>query len=312
MDRLSWLRIVSCILALAGCALLLRGIEIDRLLGALNGAAWAWVLLAAAINMTINLAARIGRWSALLAPLPHQRAPTRMELAHVMLASGALSNLLPGRAGEGLRTIALSKRNGFPLTSVIASQLLEKLVEATSLLVIAVLTAFALDLPPAIHTAALCLALLACAGLAIVVVIGRRSGSASEGSWLGRFGEAARSARSPRVWLMSLGWSLASDLVDVAMIGLCLLAVGVSISPFAWCATYLAINLAIAVPTTPGQVGVLEAAAALVLSALGVEAERALAFAVLYHAAHLVPTTLAGLYSMSGLSALRIADGATR
>mgnify|MGYP002147939710 CR=1 FL=1 len=48
-------------------------------------------------------------------------------------------------------------------------------------------------------------------------------------------------------------------------------------------------------PTTPGQFGVMEGAMVLALGFLGVEATRALPFALLFHVAHFVPVTVVGL-----------------
>jgi uncharacterized membrane protein YbhN (UPF0104 family) len=45
---------------------------------------------------------------------------------------------------------------------------------------------------------------------------------------------------------------------------------------------------------SPGNAGPFEVAVVLVLAGLGIEAERALAFALLYHACHLAPTGLVG------------------
>jgi uncharacterized membrane protein YbhN (UPF0104 family) len=79
------------------------------------------------------------------------------------------------------------------------------------------------------------------------------------------------------------------------MIGLCLSAVGIQLGPAAWCFVLLALNLAIAVPSTPAQVGVLEAGVVVALLAFGVPQTAALAFALLYHAAHVLPTLAIGL-----------------
>ncbi|MEO8361939.1 MAG: lysylphosphatidylglycerol synthase domain-containing protein [Vicinamibacteria bacterium] len=48
-------------------------------------------------------------------------------------------------------------------------------------------------------------------------------------------------------------------------------------------------------PSTPGQIGLIEAGAVFALVGLGVGPNRSLAFALLYHAAHLLPLTLLGL-----------------
>ena len=106
--------------------------------------------------------------------------------------------------------------------------------------------------------------------------------------------DAVRHLRSPGVWARSLGWSLVSDLTDVAMIGMVLRSVGVSLSPVSWITAFVAINLVLILPSTPAQIGVLEVGAVAALHALGVEDHAAIAFALLYHAAHVVPPTVVG------------------
>ena len=75
-------------------------------------------------------------------------------------------------------------------------------------------------------------------------------------------------------------------------LGLVLTAVGVSLSPVGWVVAFVAINLALILPTTPAQLGVLEMGAVAALRMLGVDENAALAFALLYHASHVVPPTL--------------------
>jgi uncharacterized membrane protein YbhN (UPF0104 family) len=66
-----------------------------------------------------------------------------------------------------------------------------------------------------------------------------------------------------------------------------------------WAMVLLSINLALLLPSTPANLGVLEAGAVLALTASGVGAELALAFALLYHAVHLVPGTVLGVVAIS-------------
>jgi uncharacterized protein (TIRG00374 family) len=96
------------------------------------------------------------------------------------------------------------------------------------------------------------------------------------------------------VWARSLGWSVIADVTDILAIGLVLWAVGVGFSPVRWIVTFVATSLVLVLPTTPAQLGVLEIGALGALRALGVDEAPALAFALLYHAAHVVPPTLLG------------------
>jgi len=70
----------------------------------------------------------------------------------------------------------------------------------------------------------------------------------------------------------------------------------------------VAINLALILPTTPAQLGVLEMGAVAALRMLGVDENAALAFALLYHASHVVPPTLIGGLLLLKLDLHRRAD----
>jgi uncharacterized membrane protein YbhN (UPF0104 family) len=101
----------------------------------------------------------------------------------------------------------------------------------------------------------------------------------------------------------SFFWAVFSDLSDLAMIWLVARAAGFALGPAGCAAVWAGVNVAIAVPAAPGQLGVLEAGAVLVLRVLGAGDERALAIALAYHATHVLPTLLAGIFAL-GLRSL--------
>jgi uncharacterized membrane protein YbhN (UPF0104 family) len=90
-----------------------------------------------------------------------------------------------------------------------------------------------------------------------------------------------------------------SDGTDLVLVGLCLRALGIDAPPADWALILLSVNAAILLPSTPGQIGVLEAGAVVALTAAGVAPEPALAFALIYHAVHLVPSTVLGVLAIS-------------
>jgi len=93
-------------------------------------------------------------------------------------------------------------------------------------------------------------------------------------------------------WIKAIGFTVMSDLMDAAMIGCCLQALGIEFGFLEWCAVLVAINLAILIPS-PGNLGTLEAGAVFGLHAFGVDKTSALAFAILYRAAHTLPIAMA-------------------
>jgi uncharacterized protein (TIRG00374 family) len=297
--------------------LLLR-LDLSRVLTALRQTDWRLVLLAVFLNLSLNLCARAERWWLLLGPLPHRGPAVRVgELWRVLVASFALSNLVPARAGEALRTVSLA-RQGYPVGALIASQFFEKILEAASLLLLA--------LPAALtpHAASLArpVALVAAAaggGAIIVLVMAARARARAKTPLtvpdpqvqhgfhpVARLGarvralvvqltDALRLMQSPRLWAKGLALSLAADLADATMIGLCLAAVDIHLDVAVWFFVLLALNVAISLPSTPAQVGLLEAGAVAALLAFDVPPTDALAFALLYHAAHVVPTIAVGV-----------------
>ncbi len=61
------------------------------------------------------------------------------------------------------------------------------------------------------------------------------------------------------------------------------------------------IGFGVALPSSPGYVGVFEAATRATLALYGIDATRAVSYAVAYHASTFLPVTLLGLYSLSRL-----------
>ena len=280
----------------AALVIFFRGTSLRAMGEALEHTAWPLVILAALLNLTLNTLARAARWRELLPAEQHpdgpRGRPSLLDMAMLVLAGQAANNLLPLRGGEAVRAAGLRVRHGYPFNRLIGAQLIEKLVEVLSL------TAFALPLLPLAAHAGVRPLLVAAAFLAAL-----GAGAGFLATHLSRRRPSPRFAplhdaiavlRHPKVWSRSIGYAMASDAIDVVMIALAGAAVGISFPLTTCCVVLLAVNLAIALPSSPGQLGVLEAGAVIALVGMGVPRENALAFALVYHAAHLVPTTVAG------------------
>jgi uncharacterized protein (TIRG00374 family) len=268
---------------------------------ALRGASLPLVALAGLINLAANTAARVGRWRSLLASLPEAAAPPSFAaLVRLYFAGQAASNLLPARAGEALRVVHLHRRHGYPASGLVTVQIVEVLAGAVTLGIFTLPMIPLGQAPAALATPVLLFALAGPLGMALLFALARMVPARAEGAHgplrqaLLRAVAAVRQMRSPRVWLRALGWSVLSDVADVAMIGAVLTAVGVGLPPAAWVVIYAAVNLVLLAPTTPAHLGVLEVGAVAALRAFGVDEHPALAFALLYHAAHVLPPTAVG------------------
>jgi uncharacterized membrane protein YbhN (UPF0104 family) len=248
----------------------LRGVHGHELLRALAEARLSYVAACSLPLLGVGSMLRAGRYGALLPAMGSR--PGSSELWSIVVLSAAANNVLPLRAGELLRTKD-TVAAGVRLPRVVIAQLAEKVVEVATLVtwVVPVLVTHVGFCGPAPVTV----------GLFFLGAIG--AGWAAH-----RFGVRVRQL------VRSLGWSFASDAVEIAIIAACLAGLGLPAGLLPSVAVYAGVNLAIAVPSTPASVGAFEAGAALPLIALGVDHHAAVAFAFVYRAVQWLPVTLAG------------------
>ena len=236
--------------------------------------------------LALNLLFRGARFSPLVRALPIRTEPaTYLELTGSLLVSQAANNVLPLRAGELVRTRDLMRR-GYALGDVAFAYFTDKVVELVSITIWAaplVFTGF-------VRTSALLgplVVIMVVVGLLVVVAYRVRTLEKLRAR-LGRY------AREPGLLVRSLAASLAADASDLALIAACLSAVGIAPGWREALGVFVGVNLALAVPSTPGQVGAFEAGAVLALVALGVPQDRAVAFALVYRVVQWVPVTAVG------------------
>jgi uncharacterized membrane protein YbhN (UPF0104 family) len=296
------LRVAVTVAALAFLLRFLEGQHIARLASALRQSNLTLLAAAALLNLTVLTAARLRRSLAILGPLPRldgTRNPPSVVPSLLVIQSA--NALLPARAGDALYPLLLHKRHGYPLGTIVTAQFAEKVVQALSLWVMAVAALALLDPPSALDWPLRAFALLGLgATLSLLPIYSRRAAPPAEGpttrigGFLRRGREAVGLLRAPRVWSRALFWAWLSDLIDLCTIGLCLAAVAAPVAPAGWILVMLAINLGTALPGTPAQVGPLEAGAVLALGGLGVAPVEAMAFALVYHLAQLLPMAILG------------------
>ena len=267
--------------------LLLRHFHFSSLWVELRASTWSFVLYAALLNLIFITIFRTERFQVLISSLPGK--VHFYELTSILMASRALNVLLPARAGETLRTIQLCRRHGFPVRGIVTAIAMETSLEAIALSATA-LAIFSTGLFPKPFESILYPLVIAGGICAALVFLLRKF-------QIGRF------IVQRHVWIKSLIWTWLADFVDFLMIGLCLSAVGIHVGasvPLAlihWFLILATINIAIVLPS-PGNLGTLEAGAVLSLHILGISKGSALAFALLYHASHLIPVILLGSTSL--------------
>jgi len=276
-------------------------IDLEKFFTILRHAQWQLVALAGILNLAANTAVRTFRFAALLSPLKRTGPEVSFtDLSSLLLATRALNTVLPARTGESLRLYQLNRINGYPVEGILAALMVEPLIEVLSLGIPAFFLFLILP-PPAPLLSSFYIAF----GIGFIVVA-----TAAFFGWthsaklrkeserlIGKFIQSLHLINDRRVWAEGVLWSWVSDLIDIATIALCLSAVGIDLNLAQWFIILVVVNVAISVPATPGSLGMLEAGAVLSLKTFGVDQSLALAFAVLYHASHLIPIALVGAFT---------------
>jgi uncharacterized membrane protein YbhN (UPF0104 family) len=223
-------------------------------------------------------------------------AVSLFRLLRYTVAAIAASVLTPARAGEALRLWLLHREHGVPFGRSIGVALGEKLLDGLALLVLVLpLPWLVPGLPVWVVRTIAGLAVLAPPGMVLGWWIARsRPGAGRVAVFLGQ----TRILREPTTLLRAFLACLAAWLFDLATLWASMRAVGL-VEGFG-VATFvlLVINAALLVPTTPGNLGTLEAGAVVALEVLHVDRAKAVAFALLYHAVQLVPLLLFALFNL--------------
>ena len=288
--------------------LALRKVEWADVWTALRHCNYAWLLPSlAALALTVPVKAV--RWRMLY----HGRTRPPLGAATVALLVGLFFNsILPARAGEAARIVALSRDAGTSKAESVATVLLERVFDVLALLVMLFVATPWLPHVTWLRTAAalaIVLTVAVAAAVTAVVVLGerplrlllapvrrlpfvpdRRVDVFVENAHHGLAG-----IRSVRLAAVSSVLTVAGWLLLALSTWLLMKGFDLHLSFLAGLLVVVAINLALVLPSSPAGLGVFEAATLVALRAYGVPDSRAISYALVLHAVNLVPYLVAGL-----------------
>ena len=300
-------RILAVLAVAVAAYLILRRLDLRALGAALAQARPGLLLLAIGCNAG-NFLFRAILWRVMLRedrPIPIGR------LVRYTVAAFAASALTPARAGEVLRLWLLRRHHQISYARSAGAALAEKLLDGLALVVlVAPLPWLALPLPAWTARAVFGLAVGGISVLVLAVVLARHVGP---GRRLGSFLGQITILREPATLVRALGAALCAGLFDLGTLWLTLGAFHISRGFGGAAFVLLVTNAALVIPSTPGNVGALEAGAVLALDVLGVPRPVAVAFALVYHALQLGPLLLFAAFNLRlilGASALERPKGA--
>jgi uncharacterized protein (TIRG00374 family) len=272
----------------------------------------AWWLVPAMAAFTAQTVMRGMRWRSLFA---RDRRPPRRPVMAATMIGYLFNNIMPARAGEAARVVALTQSTTTPAAEIVGTVVVERAYDVFSVLVI--LFCASPWLPHETwFSAAVILAGAAAVALAVVVWVLAVHGDRPL-RWLVRplaripglsaervereaatLAEGLSGLRDPRVALEALAWSIAAWMTAALWAWLVLLAFEPSQGFGAGVLVTVVIGLAMIIPAPPAAVGVFEAAGVLALKAYGVSASAALPYALVLHVSNFVPLVAVGAITL--------------
>ena len=283
-----------------------RGVNFGGVWRALHTSNYWW-LVPSLVVLGVSILVRAIRWGVLFQP--HRRPPLG-SLVKATIIGYFFNSILPARAGEAARIVALKHYAGTSRAETTGTVVVERIFDVSSLIVL--LFALVAWLPPvswlkpAAFVAFACLA--AGAGLGLFV----RQVSRRPSPWGLRLLSRLPGLREETVYRLTtnaayglatltrlrqavtvLAWTYLSWLLLGLSFWFLMIGFRLGLSPLAGLLVVIATGLAFIIPAAPAAVGVFEAAGLAVTSAYGVPRSEAFAYVLVLHALNLVPFLVA-------------------
>jgi glycosyltransferase 2 family protein len=288
-------------------AVAVREFDLGEVWEAVRASEGRWIAPSLAL-LAVAVWLRAIRWRGLF--VAETRPPLR-PVTSSLLIGYLFNNILPLRAGEAARLVALHARTRLSRTQIAATVGVERAYDVVGLLLI---LALALPFLPEVTwlraaawlgaaiAAALVVAVLVLLryeerGLRVLLWPLRRLPLVSAERWEHAPRNAVRGLRGltdPRMAASALAWTVASWLVLSLSAWVLMLGFDLELGPAAGVLVTVAIGLGMVIPSAPAAVGVFEAATIVALAAFGIAAAPALSYALVLHAVNFVPYILAG------------------
>jgi hypothetical protein len=286
--------------------LALRNVDLGQAWRALHEASY-WPLAPALLALVLGNAIRVVRWQTLFEA---GRRPPLKPIAHAMLIGLLFNCILPARAGEAARVMALWREAGVSRLESFATAIAERVYDVFALLVLLFVAVPFLPRVSWLGKAAVLAALLAAAIVVAIFVLLRWRArplvfvlrrvmplelAERRGDDVVR---GLASFRHPATALRAFVLTIVSWLVFAVSAWLLLLGFDFGLGFGAGLLAMVATTLVLVIPAAPGGVGQFETAAIVALSAFGVDRSRALSYGIVLHAVNLLPYLLAGYIAL--------------
>jgi uncharacterized protein (TIRG00374 family) len=308
----------GAIVTVAATYIALRGVNLGDAREALADSNLLWLVPSGAV-LAAALGLRALRWWSLF---HHDQRPPLRAVTRALFIGLFFNSILPARAGEVARVIALHRITGTPRAETVGTVVVERLFDVLALLLLLFASYPLLPEIDWLRNAALFGAVVVAGAIVLVYVIVRYEERAihvllSPLRRLPVAGVAERleyaavnatrglvALRDPRVALEAMALTLASWLVLAFSCWILLAAFSLHLPLVAGLLVLVTINLSMILPSGPAALGVFEAATIVALQAFDVPRADALSYALVLHLLNLVPFLVVGA-ALLGPAALR-------
>jgi hypothetical protein len=305
------LQAATVLLAVGFGYLTMRNVRFSQAWRALQTSDYWWLIPAFGAFVLATLM-RAMRWRSLFAT---GRRPPRGPIVAATMIGYLFNNIMPARAGEAARVVALTQRAGTPPAEIVGTVVVERAYDVLSILIIFFCAAPWLPRVSWFGPAAVFAAVLAAVFAAAIWVLAvhgdrplrfvlrplarlpRLTQERVEG-FTADLATGLSGLRDRRVAFEAFVWSIAIWLVSALWAWLVLLAFQPKLDFAAGVLVIVALGLAMILPSPPAAVGVFEAAALLALKAYGISQTAALPYALVLHVANFIPFILGGVLTL--------------
>jgi uncharacterized protein (TIRG00374 family) len=329
---------VSLLIGALTLYLSLKDISLQQVSQAIAQVDWIFYGLAF-LSVMLNTAAKAARWKVLMGAPGRQVAFSRVFMG--ITIGHTLNTAYPARAGDIARAYVIGKR-GLDKAYLLGTVVVEKVLDLLAYALLIVCLVLLIPLPKWIGQPFTGLIILATAlGATTVVALKNRSWIVELlncpdrlPAWLARWLPSRLSRmlqagfssvevlQNRRAWPQLVGWSGVIWGTAVLTNLLMLWAVRLQVTDFftasgvptaanlltgftASLLTLVLLQVGIALPSTPGRIGVFEYICVLALGLFGVSQAPAFIYGILLHAVVFLPPTLLGLYALVAFGLLR-------
>jgi glycosyltransferase 2 family protein len=308
------LRVVAgIVLSIGFAALALRGVSVSAVAKGFGQVDARWEAVGVVL-LVVGVWMRAERWRCLFPP---GGRPSSRAVFWCLNLGNLFNNILPARAGEAVRILALRRETGVPAVQAAVTVVLERGFDLCALALLFLVTLP--WLPSDGFTRALTwvsIVILVGSALATALASSTRARQAAINTgarlpllrrWIAdghleRVAEGATVLRRARVAREVTAWSVASCLVITGSYWAVFEGAGVHPAVRAAIVAMVATNLGQVVPSAAASIGVFEAAGRLSITLFGIGAARALSATITLHVITVVPVVILGAVAVGRAS----------